>query len=182
MKTPVAYLAVAGTAIFWSALGAQLVTRVGVKSVLVDGMTALSAGLIYFTQLSPEGSYLGDLLPGLLLIAVGLGFSFVPISIAALAGVQPSEAGLASGLIKKSTPVSWRERNIRVTPPAHIVEGRLRKPLLYPLSYGARPAGYRPSASIHDRRPSLRLDLHLHRSFEGLRDRVVGPVLVAVAS
>ncbi len=105
MKTGVAYLAVAGTAIFWSALGAQLVTRVGVKPVLVAGMTALSAGLIYFTQVSPHGSYLGDLLPGFLLIAVGLGFSFVPISIAALAGVQPAEAGLASGLINMSQQI-----------------------------------------------------------------------------
>src|SRR5438552_4205736 len=105
MKTGVAYLAVAGTAIFWSALAAQLVTRVGVKPVLVAGMTALSAGLIYFTQISPDGSYLGDLLPGFLLVAVGLGFSFVPISIAALAGVQPAEAGLASGLINTSQPI-----------------------------------------------------------------------------
>jgi EmrB/QacA subfamily drug resistance transporter len=105
MKTGVAYLAVAGTAIFWSALAAQLVTRVGVKPVLVVGMTALSAGLLYFTQVSVGGSYLGDLLPGFLLIAVGLGFSFVPISIAALAGVQPAEAGLASGLINTSQQI-----------------------------------------------------------------------------
>jgi EmrB/QacA subfamily drug resistance transporter len=105
MKTGVAYLAVAGTAIFWSALAAQLVTRVGVKPVLVGGMTALSAGLVYFTQVSPNGSYLGDLLPGFLLIAVGLGFSFVPISIAALAGVEPAEAGLASGLINMSQQI-----------------------------------------------------------------------------
>jgi hypothetical protein len=65
----------------------------------------MSAGLIYFTQVSVGGSYLGDLLPGFLLIAVGLGFSFVPISIAALAGVQPSEAGLASGLINTSQQI-----------------------------------------------------------------------------
>ena len=105
MKTGVAYLAVAGTAIFWSALAAQLVTRIGVKPVLVIGMTALSAGLIYFTQVSVGGSYVSDLLPGFLLIAVGLGFSFVPISIAALAGVEPSEAGLASGLINTSQQI-----------------------------------------------------------------------------
>ncbi len=105
MKTGLAYLAVAGTAIFWSALGAQLVTRLGVKPVLVAGMAALSAGLVYFTQVSPHGSYVGNLLPGFLLIAVGLGFSFVPISIAALAGVQPAEAGLASGLINMSQQI-----------------------------------------------------------------------------
>src|SRR3954465_460713 len=110
MRTGLAYLAVAGTAIFWSALAAQLVTRVGVKPVLVVGMTALSAGLIYFSQVSPQGSYVADLLPGFLLVAVGLGFSFVPISIAALAGVQPAEAGLASGLINMSQQNGGRAR------------------------------------------------------------------------
>jgi EmrB/QacA subfamily drug resistance transporter len=105
MKTGVAYLAVAGSAIITSGIAAQLVTRVGVKPVLVVGMTTLTGGLIYFTQVSVGGSYLGDLLPGFLLIAVGIGFSFVPISIAALAGVQPAEAGLASGLINTSQQV-----------------------------------------------------------------------------
>jgi EmrB/QacA subfamily drug resistance transporter len=105
MKTGVAYLAVAGTAIIWSAVAAQLVTRVGVKPVLVAGMMALTGGLVYFTQVSVGGSYLGDLLPGFLLIAVGIGFSFVPISIAALAGIQASEAGLASGLINTSQQI-----------------------------------------------------------------------------
>jgi len=105
MKTGVAYLAVAGTAIFTSAIAAQLVTRIGVKPVLVVGMTSLTAGLVYFTQVSVGGSYLADLLPGFLLVAVGLGFSFVPISIAALAGIQPAEAGLASGLINTSQQI-----------------------------------------------------------------------------
>ena len=105
MRTGLAYLAVAGTAILWSAVAAQLVTRVGVKPVLVVGMTALTAGLVYFTQVSVGGSYVADLLPGFLLVGLGLGFSFVPISIAALAGVQPAEAGLASGLINTSQQV-----------------------------------------------------------------------------
>jgi EmrB/QacA subfamily drug resistance transporter len=105
MKTGVAYLAVAGTAILWSAVAAQLVTRVGVKPVLVAGMVALTAGLVYFTQVSVGGTYAGDLLPGFLLIGFGIGFAFVPISIAALAGVEAAEAGLASGLINTSQQI-----------------------------------------------------------------------------
>jgi EmrB/QacA subfamily drug resistance transporter len=105
LRTGVGYLAVSVTAIVWSAVAAKLVTRVGVKPVLVAGMAFLAAGLAYFTQVSVGGSYLGDLLPGFLLIAIGMGFSFVPISIAALAGVQPSEAGLASGLINTSQQI-----------------------------------------------------------------------------
>jgi EmrB/QacA subfamily drug resistance transporter len=105
MKTGVAYLAVAGTAILWSGVAAQLVTRIGVKPVLVTGMTLLTAGLVLFTQVSVGGSYVTDLLPGFLLIGIGIGFSFVPISIAALAGVEPGEAGLASGLINTSQQI-----------------------------------------------------------------------------
>src|SRR5213079_265059 len=105
LKAGVAYLAVAGTAILWSTAAAQLVTRVGVKPVLVAGMTALTGGLVYFTQVSVHGSYLADLLPGFLLVGLGLGFSFVPISIAALAGVRPAEAGLASGLFNTTQQI-----------------------------------------------------------------------------
>jgi EmrB/QacA subfamily drug resistance transporter len=105
MQSGVAYLAVAGTAIIWSAVAAQLVTKIGVKPVLVTGMTALTIGLVYFTQVSVGGSYLGDLLPGFLVVGLGIGFAFVPISIAALAGVQPAEAGLASGLINTSQQI-----------------------------------------------------------------------------
>jgi EmrB/QacA subfamily drug resistance transporter len=105
MKTGVAYLAVAGSAIVWSAVAAQLVTRIGVKPVLTAGMAFLTAGLVLFTQVSVGGSYVADLLPGFLLIGVGIGFAFVPISIAALAGVQAAEAGLASGLINTSQQI-----------------------------------------------------------------------------
>jgi predicted MFS family arabinose efflux permease len=105
LKTGVGYLAVAGSAIITSTIAAQLVTRLGVKPVLVAGMVFMTAGLVYFTQVSVHGSYVADLLPGFLLIALGIGFAFVPISIAALAGVQPAEAGLASGLINTSQQI-----------------------------------------------------------------------------
>jgi EmrB/QacA subfamily drug resistance transporter len=105
MKTGVGYLAVAVSAIVWSGVAAQLTTRIGVKPVLVTGMSALTGGLVYFTQVSVDGSYLTDLLPGFLLVGLGLGFSFVPISIAALAGVHSEEAGLASGLFNTSQQI-----------------------------------------------------------------------------
>jgi EmrB/QacA subfamily drug resistance transporter len=98
LKTGVAYLAVAGTSIFWANVAAQLVNRVGIKPVMVSGMALLTAGLAYFTQLSPDGSYVGDLLPGLLIVGIGMPFAFVSISIGALAGVRDQDAGLASGI------------------------------------------------------------------------------------
>jgi EmrB/QacA subfamily drug resistance transporter len=105
VKTGVGYLAVALTAIVASGIAQALVTKIGVRPVLAAGMLLLAAGLVYFTFISVDGTYLGDLLIGFLLIGVGLGFSFVPVSIAALAGVPPVEAGLASGLINTSQQI-----------------------------------------------------------------------------
>ena len=105
METGLGYLAVALTVIVAATISQGLVTRLGVKPVLVVGMGLLTLGLIYFTQVSVGGSYATDLLPGFLIIGVGMGFSFVPISIAALAGVQGPEAGLASGLINTSQQI-----------------------------------------------------------------------------
>jgi EmrB/QacA subfamily drug resistance transporter len=105
METGVAYLAVAVSVIVWSAVASSLVTKVGVKPVLVAGMAIVTLGLLYFTRVSADGSYVGDLLPGFLVIALGMGFSFVPISIAALAGVDAKDAGLASGLINTSQQI-----------------------------------------------------------------------------
>lgn len=98
LETGVAYLACAGTSIIWANVAAQLVNRVGIKPVMVAGMALLAGGLAYFTQLSPDGSYVVDLLPGLLIVGVGMPFAFVSISIGALAGVPDHEAGLASGI------------------------------------------------------------------------------------
>jgi len=105
LKTGVGYLAVALTAVVASGAAQALVTRLSVKPVLMAGLALLGVGLVYFTQVSVDGSYTADLLPGFLLIGVGLGFSFVPVSIAALAGVTGRDAGLASGLINTSQQI-----------------------------------------------------------------------------
>jgi EmrB/QacA subfamily drug resistance transporter len=85
-----------------STLASRAVTRVGPKPMLVAGMIAQTIGLILFTRLSPDGSYLGDVLVPSLFVAIGIGLAFVPVTIAAVAGVASSEAGLASGLVNTS--------------------------------------------------------------------------------
>jgi EmrB/QacA subfamily drug resistance transporter len=105
LKTGVGYLAVALTAVVASGVAQALVTRLGVKPVLALGMVLLGAGLVLFSQVSVNGTYMADLLPGFVLTGVGLGFSFVPVSIAALAGVSGREAGLASGLINTAQQI-----------------------------------------------------------------------------
>jgi Na+/melibiose symporter-like transporter len=105
IKTGVGYLAVALTAVVASGVAQALVTRLGVKPALIGGLAMIGGGLVYFTQISPTGSYFVDLFPGFVILGVGLGFAFVPISIAALAGVTGRDAGLASGLINTSQQI-----------------------------------------------------------------------------
>ena len=105
LKTGIGYLAVALTAIVASGIAQALVTKLSVKPVLATGMALLGIGLFYFTFISVDGTYFSDLFIGFLLIGVGLGFAFVPVSIAALAGVPPQESGLASGLINTSQQI-----------------------------------------------------------------------------
>jgi EmrB/QacA subfamily drug resistance transporter len=105
IETGLAYLAVAGTAVIWANVAAVVVNRVGVKPALIFGMSLLTLGLLYFTQVSVGGSYWADLFLGFLVLGLAIPFAFVPITIAALAGTKPQEAGLASGLINTSQQI-----------------------------------------------------------------------------
>jgi MFS family permease len=105
LKTGITFVATAGSAILWAGLAQALTTRVGVKPVLAAGFVAMTAGCIYYTQIPTHGSFWSALLPGYLLIGFALPFTFIPISIAALAGVDHDEAGLASGLINTAQQI-----------------------------------------------------------------------------
>ena len=105
LKTGLSYLPLAITIIISAGVASQLVTRFGFKPVLMVGMGFISAGLLWFSQISADGSYLGDVLGPSLLAAVGLGFSFVPTTIGAVSGVTEDESGIASGLINASQQV-----------------------------------------------------------------------------
>ena len=105
IKAGLSYLPLAVSIIIAAGIASQLVTKVGFKPVLALGMLFVSAGLLWFSQISVDGSFLGDVLGPSLLAAVGLGFAFVPQTIAAMSGVADREAGLASGLINTSQQV-----------------------------------------------------------------------------
>ncbi len=105
LRTGLAFLATAGTAVVAAGVAQALVTRVGVKPILALGMGLLAFGQLWYTWISVDGSYSVDLLPGFVATGIGIGFAFVPVSIAALAGVQHHEAGLASGLINTSQQI-----------------------------------------------------------------------------
>jgi EmrB/QacA subfamily drug resistance transporter len=105
IEAGLAYLPLAVGIIVTAGAASQLVTRFGFKPVLISGLVITAAGLIWFAQVSPDGSYVGDVLFPSLLAAVGLGLAFVSLTVAAVSGVEPHEAGLASGLINTSQQV-----------------------------------------------------------------------------
>jgi EmrB/QacA subfamily drug resistance transporter len=106
IKTGISYLPLAVGIILSAGLASQLVTRVGFKPPLIAGLLLIAGGLLWFAQVpAPGGSYASDILGPSLLAAVGLGFAFVPVTIAAVSGTRPHEAGLASGLINTSQQV-----------------------------------------------------------------------------
>ncbi|MFL5975542.1 MAG: MFS transporter [Solirubrobacterales bacterium] len=105
LKAGLSYLPLALTIIVAAGVGSQLVTRIGFKPVLVSGMAFVAAGLVWFSQVSVGGSFLTDVLGPSLLAAIGLGFAFVSVTLAAVSGIRESDAGLASGLINTAQQV-----------------------------------------------------------------------------
>jgi EmrB/QacA subfamily drug resistance transporter len=106
LKAGLAYLPLAVFIIISAGVASQLVTKIGFKPTLILGLLFITAGLIWFSRVSaPDGTYLGDVLGPSLLAALGLGLSFVSVTIGAVTGTKPEEAGLASGLINTSQQV-----------------------------------------------------------------------------
>ncbi|HEY8029811.1 MAG TPA: MFS transporter [Gaiellaceae bacterium] len=105
LKTGVTFLATAGTTVVVAALAQWLTTKIGPRIVMAVGLALNTGALIWYTQIPVHGTYVHDLLGGYLLFGFGLALAFIPVSIAALAGVGPQDAGLASGLLNTSQQV-----------------------------------------------------------------------------
>jgi hypothetical protein len=99
------YLPLALTIMASAGIASGLVTKVGYKPVLAIGLLFIVAGLTWFSRVSVGGGFATDILGPSLLAAAGLGFAFVTTTIAAVAGVEEKESGLASGLINTSQQI-----------------------------------------------------------------------------
>jgi predicted MFS family arabinose efflux permease len=105
LKTGVAYISLTVTTIALSAVAQGLVTKLGVRTVLPVGLGLSTVALVLFAQLPVVGHYFWDLFPGFVISGLGLAFVFIPVSIGALTGVRPADAGIASGLISTSQQI-----------------------------------------------------------------------------
>jgi hypothetical protein len=105
IRTGVAFIAITASIAIFANFGQALTTRLGVRRVLTTGLLLTAAAGALETRLPVHGSYFADVFPPLVLGGIGLALSFVPVTIAALSGVEPADAGIASGLINTTRQV-----------------------------------------------------------------------------
>ena len=102
IQTGLAYLPLCVVVGICAGTASQLLTRVGTRPMIVIGALISAGGMYWLSRIPVHGSYLEDLLPGLLVISVGFGPVFVAVTTAANAGVPPDKAGLAASLLNAS--------------------------------------------------------------------------------
>jgi MFS family permease len=102
IQTGLAYLPLCGIAVLSAGVSSQLLSRVGTRPVIVAGAAIGAGGLYWLSRIPVGGSYAGDLLPGLLLVGLGIAGLFVAVATAANAGVPADKAGLAAALLNAS--------------------------------------------------------------------------------
>jgi EmrB/QacA subfamily drug resistance transporter len=89
-------------AVFSLGLSARIVMRWGIRGPLAAGLLLATVGLALFARAPAGGSFLVDVLPGMLLLGTGAGIAFNPVLLAAMSDVDPAESGLASGVVNTS--------------------------------------------------------------------------------
>jgi EmrB/QacA subfamily drug resistance transporter len=105
LATGVAWLAASLTSIALAGVSQHLVTRGGAKIVMALGMSLIGAGVLWATRVPVHGHFVADLAGPFVVAGAGTAFAFIPISIAALAGVAEHQAGLAAGLLSTSQQI-----------------------------------------------------------------------------
>jgi EmrB/QacA subfamily drug resistance transporter len=105
VQSGTAFAAFAGTVVVVSNVAPAVVSRFGIRRTLAAGLTLSTVSLVLLTRLPVDGHYFNDLFPGFVLGGAGLALSFVPVTIAALTGIQRADSGVASGLVNTSRQV-----------------------------------------------------------------------------
>ena len=105
LQTGAAWAAASVTSMALAGISQLLVTRIGPRIVIAIGMTLIGTGIIWATQVPVHGHFLANLVGPFVVAGAGTAFSFIPISVAALAGVTEHQSGLASGLLNTSTQI-----------------------------------------------------------------------------
>jgi EmrB/QacA subfamily drug resistance transporter len=102
LKTGFAWLTASLTSVAFAGLSQMLVTKTSAKVVMAFGMALIGSGILWATRIPPHGSFWGDLAGPFFVTGMGTAFTFIPVSIGALAGIRERDAGVASGLLNTS--------------------------------------------------------------------------------
>jgi EmrB/QacA subfamily drug resistance transporter len=105
LEAGLAFLPFTAGIIVGAGLSQALVQKVGARELPLIGMVLAIAGMLLFTRLQPDSEYLTDFLPPVILASIGMGLTFVPVTLIATSGVPRADAGLASGLYNTSQQI-----------------------------------------------------------------------------
>jgi EmrB/QacA subfamily drug resistance transporter len=105
LKTGFAFLPFSGGIIIGAGLASRLLPRVGPRALMMTGLALAAGGLVWFTRLGLDTTYVGLVLPAEVMVSLGMGMTFVPMSSTALVGVDPKDAGVASALVNTTQQV-----------------------------------------------------------------------------
>ena len=105
IQAGLAFLPFTAGIIIGAGLAQRLVPALGAREVPLIGMALAVVGLLLFLRLQPDGRYVVDLLPAMLLVSIGMGLTFVPVTLIATSGIPHDDAGLASGLFNTSQQI-----------------------------------------------------------------------------
>jgi EmrB/QacA subfamily drug resistance transporter len=105
IQTGAAYLPLTFGVGISAGISSQLLARIGARPVIVVGALIASGGVFWLSRIPADGTFLADLLPGMMVMSLGLGAVFVGVTTAANAGVLPDKAGLAAALLNASQQI-----------------------------------------------------------------------------
>jgi EmrB/QacA subfamily drug resistance transporter len=105
LEAGVAFLPFTAGIIIGSGISQKLIPALGARETPVLGLAMAVVGMLLFLRLTPDGSYVADLLPGIMLTSIGMGLVFVPVTLIATSGLPAEDAGLASGLFNTSQQI-----------------------------------------------------------------------------
>jgi EmrB/QacA subfamily drug resistance transporter len=105
IQTGAAYLPLCFAVGIAAGVSSQLLTRIGTRPMIVGGALVSAGGMYWLSRIPVHGTYLSDLLPGMLVLSFGVGPMFVAVTTAANAGVPADKAGLAASLLNASQQV-----------------------------------------------------------------------------
>ena len=147
LRAGLAFLPVTGGIVVGAGIAQQLIRRIGVRNVAVFGIGLATVGLVILAGIPVHGTYAADLLPGLLPMSIGMGLTFVPITLMATGGVGENDAGLASGLFNTAQQVGGSLglailSTLAATRTTDLLSG-LHGQALFAASTAAKVSGYR---------------------------------------